>query len=61
MERSRIDPGTAKELDQLAAEADAVRTARLRRDLALTPPERLDKLAALCRQTDLLRGARRMS
>lgn len=41
-------------------EADAVRLARLRRDLALTPAQRLDKFAALCRQADLLRSARRL-
>ena len=45
---------------QPAAEADAVRLARLRRDRALTPSERLDKLAALCRQADVLRSARRL-
>jgi hypothetical protein len=43
-----------------ADEADAARIARLRRDRALTPSQRLDKLAALCRQADLLRGARRL-
>jgi hypothetical protein len=42
------------------AEADDVRLARLRRDLALTPSQRLDKFAALCRQADLLRSARRL-
>jgi hypothetical protein len=37
-----------------------VRIARLRRDRALTPSQRLDKLAALCRQADVLRSARRL-
>ncbi len=46
--------------DAAAQEADAVRLARLRRDLALTPTQRLDKFAALCRQVDLLRSARRL-
>jgi hypothetical protein len=46
---------------QAAQEADAARVARLRRDRALTPAQRLDKLAALCRQADTLRGARRLS
>jgi hypothetical protein len=41
-------------------EADAVRLARLRRDLALTPAQRLEKFAALCRQMEFLRGARRL-
>jgi hypothetical protein len=58
MERQKQQP---KQLSYAAAaEADAVRMARLRRDRALTPVERLDKLAALCRQADLLRGARRL-
>jgi hypothetical protein len=43
-----------------AEEEDAARIARLRRDRALTPAERLNKLAALCRQADVLRGARRL-
>jgi hypothetical protein len=42
------------------AEVDVVRLARIRRDLALTPSQRLDKFAALCRQADLLRSARRL-
>jgi len=41
-------------------QTDAVRIARLRRDRALTPAQRLDKLAALCRQADMLRTARRL-
>ena len=41
-----------------ADETDAVRLARIRRDLALTPSQRLDKFAELCRQADLLRSAR---
>jgi hypothetical protein len=45
---------------RLAKESHAVRIARLRRDRALTPAQRLDKLAALCRQAELLRGARRL-
>ncbi|HMJ03730.1 MAG TPA: hypothetical protein VK506_12365 [Conexibacter sp.] len=40
---------------QAPPEPDATRLARLRRDRALTPAERLDKLAAMCRQADLLR------
>jgi hypothetical protein len=44
----------------LSPEADPIRLARLRRDLALTPAQRLDKFAALCRQADLLRSARRL-
>jgi hypothetical protein len=43
------------------AEVDVVRLARLRRDLALTPSQRLDKFAALCRQANVLRRARRLS
>jgi hypothetical protein len=42
------------------AEVDVERLARIRRDLALTPSQRLDKFAALCRQADLLRSARRL-
>lgn len=45
---------------EAAREADAVRVARLQRDRALTPAQRLDKFAALCRQAELLRGARRL-
>jgi len=43
-----------------ARDADAARIARLRRDRALTPAQRLDKLAALCRQAHMLRAARRL-
>jgi hypothetical protein len=43
-----------------ADKTDAVRLARIRRDLALTPSQRLDKFAELCRQADLLRSARRL-
>ena len=43
-----------------AAEVTAVRAARIRRDRALTPSERLAKLAAICKQADLLRSARRL-
>jgi hypothetical protein len=42
-----------------ADKTDAVRLARIRRDLALTPSQRLDKFAELCRQADRLRNARR--
>lgn len=44
-----------------ADETDAVRLARIRRDLALTPSQRLDKFTELCRQADLLRSARRLA
>jgi hypothetical protein len=51
-------------LDRLAEhpvdEANAVRAARVRRDRSLAPAERLDKLAAVCRQAELLRNARRL-
>jgi hypothetical protein len=64
MERSEIDTVTGELLDQLAndpvAEADAVHVARLRRDASLTPAERLAKVAAVCRQAELLRTARRL-
>jgi len=43
-----------------AQQGDAVRVARLRRDRALTPTQRLDKLAAMCRQADTLRRGRRI-
>jgi len=39
---------------------DPARVARLRRDRALTPAQRLEKFAALCRQADQLRSARRL-
>jgi hypothetical protein len=48
------------ELARRAQEADAARAAQLRRDAALTPAQRLEKLAAVCRQADLLRDARRL-
>jgi hypothetical protein len=57
MERHEQQP---KESPANAAEAKAVRLARLRRDLALTPSQRLDKFIALCRQAELLRSARRL-
>jgi MOSC domain-containing protein YiiM len=41
-------------------QADPVLHARLRRNLALAPAERIEKLAALCRQADMLRHARRL-
>lgn len=41
------------------AEADEIRRARLRRDAALSPAERLAKIAALCRQAAELSAARR--
>lgn len=46
--------------DEPVREAEEARLARLRRDRALTPAQRLDKLAALCRQAALLRSARRL-
>ncbi len=61
MERPAQQPHeSTPHADAAAREADAVRLARLRRDLALTPAQRLDKFAALCRQADLLRSARRL-
>jgi len=44
----------------VAQDGDTERLARLRRDLALTPAQRLDKFAALSRQVNLLRSARRL-
>jgi hypothetical protein len=52
-DRDRLVRGTSEE-------PDPVRVARARRDAALTPAQRLDKLAALCRQAALLRTARRL-
>jgi hypothetical protein len=43
-----------------AAHAQAVRAARLQRDFALSPAERLEKLAVMCRQAEALRTARRL-
>jgi len=58
MERREQEP---KASPQAAVdESHAVRVARLRRDLALTPSQRLDKFAALCREAEHLRGARRL-
>jgi hypothetical protein len=54
------EPGVDELTQRNAADADAVRVERIRRDVALSPAERLDELAALCRQADLLRGARRV-
>ena len=59
MERPAQQP--REPIRAVVAESDAVRLARIRRDVALTPAQRLDKFAALCRQADLLRGARRLS
>ena len=63
MDQPELEPSEER-LDRLserpAEEADAVRRARLRRDRALSPSERLDKLAAICRQAELLRAARRL-
>jgi hypothetical protein len=63
MDQPEIEP-SEDHLDRLserpAEEADAVRRTRLRRDRALSPADRLDKLAAICRQADLLRTARRL-
>ena len=57
----RMEQPTRQPTRDLAArEADAARVARLRRDRALTPAQRLDKLAALCRQAATLRRARRL-
>jgi len=44
--------------EHAAQQDDAVRVARLRRDRALTPAQRLDKLAAICRQAASLRRAK---
>jgi len=60
MDRHETVQRTHPDAARLAAEADAVRLARLRRDLALSPAERLDKLAALCRDAGVLRDARRV-
>jgi hypothetical protein len=48
------------ETTRLVEETHAVRVARLRRDRALTPAQRLDKVVALSRQAELLRSARRL-
>lgn len=58
MERHAQQP--RESTNATGAEVDAVRLARIRRDLALTPSQRLDKFAALCRQADLLHSARRL-
>jgi hypothetical protein len=60
MDRSRQE--FDDRLDHAAREEAAiVRATQLKRDAALTPAERFAKLAAVCRQADLLRGARRLS
>jgi hypothetical protein len=61
MQRSDPESVNDPSPELLAEEAETVRMARIRRDLALTPAERLDKLASLCREADLLRDARRLS
>jgi hypothetical protein len=64
MKRGEPQPTSSAISDEIARrntdDAHAVRVERIRRDLALSPAERLDKLAALCRQADLLRSARRV-
>jgi hypothetical protein len=60
MEQPTRQPRRGATRDLAARDADAARIARLRRDRALTPAQRLDKLAALCRQAEALRGARRL-
>jgi hypothetical protein len=57
MDQSEAQPS---ESQHLAREADAARAAQLQRDRDLSPAQRLDKLAAVCRQAELLRDARRM-
>jgi hypothetical protein len=57
MERHATQP---RQSAPAADTTDAVRLARIRRDLALTPDQRLAKFEALCRQADLLRSARRL-
>ncbi|HKG42919.1 MAG TPA: hypothetical protein VKB10_01580 [Gaiellaceae bacterium] len=58
MERRAQQPRQSTQA--VVAESDAVRLARIQRDLALTPAQRLEKFEALCRQADLLRSARRL-
>ena len=60
MQRQAQQQAPAKDEVTTTDEAGLVRIARLRRDRALTPEQRLDKFAALCRQADLLRHARRL-
>lgn len=60
MERQTEPEKPAPDVPVALSEVDPARIARLRRDRALTPEQRLDKFAALCRQADLLRGARRL-
>jgi hypothetical protein len=65
MERANDEPSPDSiddrdEAARLAEETHAVRVARLRRDRALTPAQRLDKVAALSRQAEMLRSARRL-
>jgi hypothetical protein len=61
MERQAQQQAPANDEVTATDEADRARIARLRRDRALTPEQRLDKFAALCRQAELLRHARRLS
>lgn len=39
-----------EELEELAVEADELRRARWRREAAMTPTERLERVDELCRQ-----------
>jgi hypothetical protein len=65
MRPARSDAPSEAALDRLAEqprdEARAVRIARLRRDAALTPTERLEKFEALQREVVALQRARRLS
>ena len=53
------DPHPPVQPNDPVGEAEEVRRARLRRDAALSPAERLAKIAALCRQAAELSAARR--
>jgi hypothetical protein len=57
--RMPTDPHPSVHAYDPVAEAEEVRRARLRRDAALAPSDRLAKIAALCRQAAELSAARR--
>ena len=50
--------GTADESAEAIREMEAARTERARRDAALTPTERLERVHELCRQLSALRPIR---